>query len=114
MERKAPMEEPMNAVKNLIAGLNEAIAYTEGHCDLDVTDIAVPEINVKEVRNSLDLSQEKFAEKYGLSVATVRNWEQGIRKPDGPARILLLAIANHPEMIQEVVDRWRKQMRPNL
>jgi len=55
--------------------------------------------NVQNIRKKYGLSQEKFAILLGISVSTLRNWEQGRRKPDGPARVLLRVAATHPEAI---------------
>ncbi len=43
-------------------------------------------VNVKAVRRRLGKSQAEFARMIGVSVVTLRNWEQGRRRPDGPAR----------------------------
>jgi putative transcriptional regulator len=61
------------------------------------------EPDVKAIRSKYGLSQTKFAKLLGISTATLRNWEQGRRKPDGPARILLLVAAKHPEAVLDVV-----------
>ena len=60
-------------------------------------------INVQSIRKKYGLSQDKFAKLLGISISTLRNWEQGRRKPDGPARILLLVAAKHPEAILDAV-----------
>jgi putative transcriptional regulator len=62
-------------------------------------------LNVRRIRKQYKLSQEKFASLIGISVATLRNWEQGRRKPAGAARILLLVAARHPEAILDVFVR---------
>ena len=54
---------------------------------------------VREIRKSTGLSQEKFASLFHISVGTLRNWEQGRRRPDGPAAALLIAIRNDPEHV---------------
>ena len=54
---------------------------------------------VSEIRESMGLSQEKFADLFHISVATLRNWEQGRRRPEGPAAALLVAIKNDPEHV---------------
>lgn len=54
---------------------------------------------VREIRESTGLSQEKFAALFHISVGTLRNWEQGRRRPDGPAVALLIAIRNDPEHV---------------
>ena len=57
---------------------------------------AFPEAEVRKIREKYGLSQDKFATLMGISVATLRNWEQGRRKPEGPARLLLMVSATHP------------------
>jgi putative transcriptional regulator len=59
--------------------------------------------DVPEIRRHLGLTQQKFAMLLGISLATLRNWEQGRRKPDGPARILLCIVAKHPKTVLEAV-----------
>jgi|SRR5210317_1075994 putative transcriptional regulator len=54
---------------------------------------------VREIRKSTGLSQEKFARLFHISVGTLRNWEQGRRRPDGPAAALLIAIRNDPKHV---------------
>ncbi|CAN5601521.1 helix-turn-helix domain-containing protein [soil metagenome] len=61
------------------------------------------EPNVAELRRRFGLSQEKFAAMLGISVGTLRNWEQGRRQPEGPARVLLRVAARHPEAVLEAV-----------
>jgi putative transcriptional regulator len=51
---------------------------------------------VKALRARVGLSQPKFASLLGIQVGTLRNWEQGIRKPTGPAKALLTAIGRDP------------------
>ena len=55
--------------------------------------------DVKAIREKYGLSQTKFAQLLGISASTLRNWEQGRRNPEGPARILLSVAAKHPEAI---------------
>ena len=59
--------------------------------------------NIKQIRSSYDLSQPQFAAMLGISIATLRNWEQGRRTPRGPARVLLQIAATNPEAILDVV-----------
>ncbi len=62
------------------------------------------EPNAQTIRRSYGLSQDKFAKLMGISVATLRNWEQGRRDPDGPAKVLLRVAAKHPEAVLDVVS----------
>ena len=54
---------------------------------------------IREIRESIGLSQEKFANLIHISVGTLRNWEQGRRRPVGPAAALLTAIRNDPKRV---------------
>ncbi len=55
------------------------------------------------LRKFVGLSQEGFAEALGISVHTLRNWEQGRRNPEGPALALLRIAARHPNIVKENV-----------
>jgi putative transcriptional regulator len=59
--------------------------------------------DVKKIRSNYKLSQNEFAALMGISVKTLRNWEQGRRAPEGAARVLLQVAARHPEVIWDVV-----------
>jgi putative transcriptional regulator len=62
-----------------------------------------PESKISRVRKRYRLSQSKFAAMMGISVNTLRNWEQGRRRPEGPARVLLNVVSKHPEAVLDVV-----------
>ena len=70
------------------------------------------ESEVWKIREQYGLSQDKFATLMGISVATLRNWEQGRRKPEGPARVLLRVAATHPEALLNIIanKKARKQV----
>lgn len=53
------------------------------------------------LRRFTGLSQQAFALALGISVHTLRNWEQGRRMPDGPALTLLRIAARHPRVLRE-------------
>ena len=60
-------------------------------------------LNITGTRENYRLSQTRFAALLGISVKTLRNWEQGRRAPVGPARVLLLVAAKHPDAVWDVV-----------
>ena len=60
-----------------------------------------PEKDVAALRRFAGLTQEEFAEALGISVHTLRNWEQGRRTPEGPALALLRIAARHPRVLRE-------------
>ena len=61
------------------------------------------EVDVKELRQRLKLSQPKFAALMDVPVGTLRNWEQNRRRPEGPARALLRVVAKHPEAVLDAL-----------
>lgn len=58
---------------------------------------------VVDVRQKLNLSQTQFASAFGISVSTLRNWEQGHRNPTGPAVVLIKVAKRHPRAILEAI-----------
>lgn len=63
----------------------------------------VKEPDPKDIRAKMSLTQNQFAALMNISVHTLRNWEQGRRQPEGPARVLLNVASNHPEVLLEMV-----------
>jgi putative transcriptional regulator len=51
----------------------------------------------------MKLSQKEFAARYGFSIDSIQNWEQGRRVPDRPARILLAVIAHDPKAVERAL-----------
>jgi len=60
--------------------------------------------DVAALRRFICLTQEQFAEALGISVHTLRNWEQDRVKPDGPGLALLRIAARHPRIVRENID----------
>lgn len=59
----------------------------------------IEEPDVHAIRKKYEMSQQEFSLLLGISVATLRNWEQGRRKPQGPARVLLKIVEKNPKVI---------------
>lgn len=57
--------------------------------------------DIAALRRFVRLTQVKFAEAMGISVHTLRNWEQDRRRPEGPALALLRIAARHPKILHE-------------
>ncbi|MBI4705451.1 MAG: helix-turn-helix domain-containing protein [Deltaproteobacteria bacterium] len=57
--------------------------------------------DVAALRRFVGLTQAQFAQAMGISVHTLRNWEQGRRTPEGPAIALLRVAARHPRILRE-------------
>ena len=60
--------------------------------------------DIAALRNFIGLTQAEFAKAMEISVHTLRNWEQGRRKPEGPALALLRIAARHPRIIRENLE----------
>lgn len=85
------------AFDKIARGLREALAHVNGEkTGAVVHTFEAPELDVSEVREKTKLSQEKFAAVFGMSLGTLRGWEQRRRRPDGPARVLLTLIDRDP------------------
>ena len=61
-------------------------------------------VDVRAIRRRLLKSQSEFARMIGVSLATLQNWEQGRRRPEGPARALLKVAAENPEAVAAALD----------
>lgn len=84
--------------ENLMASVREAGRIRRGEVKASrVTEFGP--VDVKAIRRRLGKSQTEFARLIGVSVATLRNWEQGRRRPEGPARALLKVAAMNPEIV---------------
>ena len=60
--------------------------------------------DIAALRSFVGLTQAEFARAIEISVHTLRNWEQGRRKPEGPAIALLRIAARHPRIIRENLE----------
>jgi putative transcriptional regulator len=91
---------PSAVARRIMAGLNEAAAHVRSEIELPTYTVAVPdEVQVSALRKRLGLSQAKFAHAFGLDVTAVHAWEQGRRRPDRAARVLLAVIAKEPQAV---------------
>jgi putative transcriptional regulator len=61
-------------------------------------------VDVKRIRSGLHVSQSQFAMMIGVSKATLQNWEQGRREPDGPARALLCVVEKQPKAVLDALQ----------
>jgi putative transcriptional regulator len=89
----------------IIAGLSDAVAHARGDvAAARVSTINVPkEVDVRQIRRRLGMSQREFALRFGFSVCTVRNWEQGRRYPHGSDRVFLTLIDREPETVTRIL-----------
>lgn len=86
---------------SIVKGAEQALEFLEGKANgTRVTTVELAAGTVRSIRRSLKLSQARFAQEFGFTPATVRNWEQGRNQPDKSARILLAVIKTHPDIVR--------------
>ena len=86
----------------LVASIKEAKEIKAGQKEPNrVIEIKPPDI--KSVREKLNVSQSEFALMIGVSLRTLQNWEQGRRKPKGPAKALLCVAARNPRAVLDAL-----------
>ena len=87
-----------------------AIAHSRGE-KTEIRLFVPEEVNVKQVREKTGLTQNQFASTFGISLGTLRHWERGDRKPQGPALVLLNAANNAPDELLNILTG--RMIRPN-
>jgi putative transcriptional regulator len=86
--------------KDILKGLQEALAFVKGEADPATYRVHTPKmLDVAAIRKKTGMTQDAFAIRFGVSVNTLRHWEQGKRYPEGPARTLLKVIDKEPEAV---------------
>ncbi len=91
-----------DAYKSIKQGLTEAIAHARGK-RVAVRVYEPKSVDVSALRQRVGMTQIQFAARFGFSVATLRHWERGDRKPNGPALVLLNVIERDPKAILKVL-----------
>ena len=90
------------AYTEISAGIKDAVAHAKG----DKSGVVVhtfESLNVKAIREKTGMSQQRFCATFGISLGTLRHWEQGLRTPRGAARVLLKVVDQNPQAVIEAV-----------
>ena len=83
------------AFEELMTGLDEVQAFLAG--ERKGFKVHVPdEVDVKSIRNKLNMTQSRFSDTFGFSLDAIKHWEGGRRTPEAPARTLLTVIDKNP------------------
>ena len=98
--------EHMDFFGELMEGLTEALAYSKGQAAADTftRKNSLPDINVTQVRNSLNLTQKNFAAVLGVSPRTVESWEAGRTTPTPTAKKLMYLIREDRKLVQRLME----------
>lgn len=92
------MTDPYDLANALKEGLEEALAWKRGEVALEVVNVdPMPVERIRAIRRKVARSAKQFESKFGIPASTVNNWEQGRRKPDPAARLLLKIIEQDPD-----------------
>jgi putative transcriptional regulator len=92
------MNEEM--IKELLESVRQAGDIRKGKLKPSSRTV-MKEPDVLSIREKYDMTQQEFSSLLGISVGTLRNWEQGRRKPQGPAKVLLKIAEKRPKAILE-------------
>ncbi len=100
--RAAPKAQKMSkAGRKIFAGLEETAAHMRGEHVPGL--VAHKPLDVAAIRRKSGLSQPEFARRFGLSVGTLRDWEQGRKAPERTAQILLRVIEREPAAVERAL-----------
>jgi putative transcriptional regulator len=91
------------AGSRIIKAAEEALAFAEGRVAKGYAVHTPAALDVGELRQKMNMSQEAFAASFGLPKRTIQDWEQGRRSPEGAARVLLKVIAHEPEAVMRAL-----------
>ena len=86
------------AFESIKQGLTEALDHAKG-AQAGVNEWRPLAVDVASLRGRLGFTQVQFAARFSVSVATLRHWERGDRKPQGPALVLLNLIDRYPAAV---------------
>ena len=97
----ALMNEAFESVKR---GLEESVQFAKGKYPKAIVH-EYSSVDVKNIRAEVGMSQPEFASAFGISVSTLRHWERGDRKPQGPALVLLNVVAKEPQAVLRALSK---------
>lgn len=91
------------AFTEITEGLKDAAKHAKGEKSA-VVEHAQEVLNVKAIREKTGMSQQSFCATFGISIGTLRHWEQGLRTPRGVARVLLKVVDQDPQAVIKAVN----------
>jgi putative transcriptional regulator len=94
------------AFDEIYAGLNDALNHAKGK-PTKVKEHQAEPIDVKAIRAKTGMTQERFCSTFGISLGTLRHWEQGLRTPRGTAKVLLQVVECNPGAIIETIAKHK-------
>lgn len=90
---------------SLEEALREAAAWKRGEVALEVRNVnPMPVERIRAIRRKVARSAREFERRFGIPVSTLQNWEQGRRRPDPAACLLLKVIEQDPEAVERAAS----------
>jgi len=86
------------AFTEISEGLQDAANHVKGKKS-GVVEHTPEALNVRAIREKTGMSQQRFCATFGISIGTLRHWEQGLRTPRGAARVLLKVVDRNPKAV---------------
>ena len=88
----------------LVDSAKQIARHMRGEIELPMKVVrVVPDVDVRRIREGQGLTHEQFAERYGLQVRAIQEWEQGRRKPEPAVRAYMLVIKNQPAAVRKAL-----------
>jgi len=88
----------------LVESAKEIARHMRGEIELPMKVVrVVPDVDVRAIREAQGLTRQQFAERYGLQVRAIQEWEQGRRKPEPAVRAYMLVIKNQPAAVRKAL-----------
>jgi len=88
----------------LVESAKEIVRHRKGEIELPMKVVrVVPDVDIRAIREGQGLTREQFAERYGLQVRAIQEWEQGRRKPEPAVRAYMLVIKNQPAAVRKAL-----------
>ena len=91
------------AFESIMRGTEEALRHVEGQNIGTTHNIMIPDHDIPKIRSKTGLSQSQFTASIGVTRSSLQNWEQGKRKPQGAARVLLALLDRDPKIVRKML-----------
>ena len=91
------------AFTEISEGLKDAANHAKGQKS-GVLEHTPEALNVEAIREKTGMSQQSFCATFGISLGTLRHWEQGLRTPRGAARVLLKVVEQNPQAVIKAIN----------
>ena len=107
MKMRDSIKDAIASTVNDMIKADLPVSFTKKELDslgVDIPEVFVSVEDIQKIRKILNVSQSVFAKLLNVSLSSVRQWEQGIRKPSGSTMILLELLQREPKLLDYRID----------